>query len=80
MRILHEMSRERYGTQLFIDRSGIPNAHVECTPGMGHIRQKSTLFEFVVKFFLKDIVFMFWHDIMYIELLHCVTNFELVWT
>jgi len=32
------------------------------------------------KIFLKDIVFMFWHDIMYIELLHCVTNFELVWT
>ena len=23
---------------------------------------------------------MFWHDIVYIELLYCVTNFELVWT
>jgi len=28
-----------------------PNAHVECTPGMVHIQQKSTLFKFVVKFF-----------------------------
>jgi len=23
---------------------------------------------------------MFWHDIVYIELLYCVTKFELVWT
>jgi len=41
--ILHGISRERYavhGTQLFVDRSGVPHAHVECTQGMGHIRQK----------------------------------------
>ena len=23
---------------------------------------------------------MFWHDIVYIEFLYCVTNFELIWT
>jgi len=40
---LHGVSRERYamhGTQLFIDRSGVPHSHVDCTPGIGHIRQK----------------------------------------
>jgi len=31
--VLHGMSREHYAmhaTQLFIDRSGVPHAHVEC--------------------------------------------------
>ena len=42
--------------------------------------RKSTLFKLVVNFFLKGVVFIFWHDIVYIELLHCVTHFELVWT
>ena len=42
--------------------------------------RKSTLFELVINFFLKGVVFMFWHDIAYIELLYCVTNFEFVWT
>jgi len=46
----------------------------------GALDKKSTLFKLIVKFFLKGVVFMFWHDIVYIELLHCVTNFELVWT
>ena len=41
--------------------------------------RKSTLFKLIVKFFLKGVVFMFWHGIVYIELLYCVTNFELVW-
>jgi len=27
----------------FIDRSGAHHAHVKCVPGMGHIRQKSIL-------------------------------------
>jgi len=40
--------------------------------------RKSTLFKLIVNFFLKGVVFMFWHDILYIELLYCVTNFELV--
>jgi len=41
--VLHGISHERYamhGTQLFIDRSVVPHAHVECAPCMGHIRQK----------------------------------------
>jgi len=33
-----------HATQLFIDRSSVPHAHVECAPGMGRIRQKSTPF------------------------------------
>jgi len=43
MPILHGISREHYAmhaTQLFIDRSGVPHAHVECTPGIGYTRQK----------------------------------------
>jgi len=46
----------------------------------GTLDIKSTLFKLIVKFFLKGVVFMFWHDIVYIELLYCVTNFELVQT
>jgi len=61
-----------HATQLFIDRSDVPHAH-------GTLDRKSTLFKLIVKFFLKGVVFMFWHDIMCIELLYCVTNFELVW-
>jgi len=41
---------------------------------------RSTLFKLIVKFSLKGVVFIFWHDIVYIELLYFVTNFELVWT
>ena len=77
MPILHWISRECYAmhaTQRFIDRSSVPHAHVECAPAM-----ESTLFELIVNFFLKGVVFMFSHDIVYIELLYCVTNFELVW-
>jgi len=36
--ILHEISRERYAmhaTQLFIDWSGVPHAHVECAQMYG---------------------------------------------
>jgi len=69
-----------YATQLFIDRSGVPRAHVECAHAWGTLDRKSPLFKLIVKFFLKGVVFMFWHDIVYIELLYCVTNFELVWT
>ena len=46
----------------------------------GTLVRKSTLFKLVVKLFLNGFVFMFWHNIMYIEFFHCVTNFELVWT
>ena len=34
----------------------------------------------IVKFFLNGVVFMFWHDIVYVELIYSMTNFELVWT
>jgi len=47
---------------------------------MGTLGRKSAFFKLIVKFFLKVVVFMFWHDIVYIELLFCVTSFELVWT
>jgi len=47
-----------HGAQLFIDRSSVPHAHVECTPGMGHIRQKKYPFQIDCKIFLKDVVFM----------------------
>ena len=43
----------------------------------GTFDRKSILFKEIVKFFLKGVVFMFRHDIVYIELLYCVTNFEL---
>jgi len=48
--------------------------------GWGTLDRKSTLFKLIAKFFLKGVVFMFWHDIVYIDLLYCVTNFEFVWT
>jgi len=62
-----------HAAQLFIDRPSVPQE-------WGTLDRKSTLFKFIVKFFLKGFVFMFRHDIMYVELFHCVTNFELVWT
>jgi len=43
----------------------------------GTFGRKRALFKLVVNFFLKGIVFMFWHDIVYMELLYCVTIFEL---
>jgi len=46
----------------------------------GTLHRKSTLFKLIINFFLNCVVFMFWHDVVYIELLYCVTNFELVWT
>jgi len=78
------ISREQcamHATQLFVDRSGVPHAHVECAPCMGRgLTEKVPLFELLVKFFLKGVVFIFLHDIVYIELLYCMTNFELVCT
>ena len=46
----------------------------------GTLDRKSTFLKLIVNFFLKGVAFVFWHDIVYIELLYCVTNFELVWT
>jgi len=46
----------------------------------GTLDRKCTLFKLIVNFFLNGVVSMFCHDIVYIEFLYCVTNFELVWT
>ena len=69
-----------HATQLYIDWSGVPHAHVERAHAWGTLDRKSPLFKLIVKIFLKGVVFMFCHDIVYIKLLYCVTNFELVWT
>ena len=45
-----------------------------------HSTEKVPFTNWLLNFFLKGVVFMFCHDIVYIELLYCVTNFELVWT
>jgi len=65
--ILHGISREHYAmhaTQLFIEQSGVPRAHVECVPGMGHTQQKKYPFQIDCNFFLKGVVLMFWHVIL----------------
>ena len=67
-----------HATQLFVDWSGVPHAHAECAHAWGTLDKKSSRFKLIVNFFLKGIVSMFWHDIVYIELLYCVTKFELV--
>ena len=86
MPILHGISREQYAlhaAQLFIDRSShevYPMLMSSVPQAFGTLDRKSTLFKLIAKFFLKRVVFMFWYDIVFIELLYCVTNFELVWT
>jgi len=57
--ILHGISREHYAmyaTQLFIDRSGVPHANVECTLGM--TRQKKCPFQIDCKFFSEKHCFL----------------------
>jgi len=44
---------------------------------MGTFDRKSTLFKLIVNYFSEGRCFHIWHDIVYIELLYCVTNFEL---
>jgi len=46
----------------------------------GKFDGKSTLIKLIVKFFLKGVALMFWLGIVYVELVHCVTNCELAWT
>ena len=50
--------------------SSVPQAQAWDT-----LDRKSTFYKLIVKYFLNGVVFMFWHDIVYIELLYCVTNF-----
>jgi len=80
---LHGISHEHYArhaTQLFLTGQVNPVLMSSVPHGWGTLDRKSTLFKWIVNFFLKGVVFMFWHDNVYIELLYCVTNFELVWT
>jgi len=54
--ILHWISREHYAmhaTQLFIDRSSVPHAYVECTPGMDTFDKKRTLIKLIANFFRR---------------------------
>jgi len=69
-----------HATQLFLTGQVYPMLMSSVLHVWGTLDRKSTLFKLIVKFFLKGLVFIFWHDIVYIELLYCVTNFELVWT
>jgi len=81
--VLHGVSREHYAmhaTQLFIDRQMYPMLMSSVPHAWGTLDRKSTLFKLIVKYFLKGVIFMFWQDIVYVKLLYCVTNFELVWT
>jgi len=53
--------------------SSVPPIFMSSVPrAWGIFDRKSTLFKLVVKFFVKGVVFMFWHDIVFIELLYCV--------
>jgi len=72
--ILHGISREHYvrhATQPLLTGQGCPMLGVP--NAWGTLDRKVTLFELIVNFFLKDVVFMIWRDIVYIELLYCVT-------
>jgi len=69
-----------HASQLFLTGQVYPMLMSSVPRARGTLDRKSTLFKLIVKFFLKGVVFMFWHDIVYIELLYCATNFELVWT
>ena len=83
MPTVHGISHEHYAmhaSQLFLTGQVYPMLMSSVPRARGTLDRKSTLFKLIVKFFLKGVVFMFWHDIVYIELLYCATNFELVWT
>jgi len=43
-----------HAIQLFIDQLSVPDAHVECAPGMGHIRQKKYRFWIDGKIFFEE--------------------------
>jgi len=66
--------------QTFLTGQMYPMLMSSVPQGWGTLDRKSTLFKLIAKFFLKGVVFMFWHDIVCIDLLYCVTNFEFVWT
>jgi len=69
-----------HATQLFLTGQVYLMLMPSVPHAWGTLDRKSSLFKLIVNFFLKDVIFIFWHNIVYIELLYCVTNFELVWT
>jgi len=69
-----------HATQLFLTGQVYPMLMWSVPHAWGTLDRKSTLFKSIVNFFLKGVIFMVWHDIVYIELLYSMTNFELVWT
>ena len=83
MPTLHVISHEHYAmhaTQLFLTCQMYPMLMSSVPHAWSTLDRKSTLFKLIVNVFLKGVVFMFWHYIVYIDLLYCVTNLELVWT
>jgi len=66
-----------HATRLLLTGQVYPMLMSSVPQAWGTLDRKSTLFKLIVKFFLKGVVFMFWQDIVYIELLYCVTNFDL---
>jgi len=80
---LYGISHEHYAvhaTQLFLTGQVYPTLMSSVPHAWDKLDRKRTLFKLIAKFFLKGVVFMFWHDNVCIELLYCLTNFELVWT
>ena len=81
MPTLHGISHEHcamHATQLFLTSQVYPMLMPSVPQAWGPLDRKSTLFKLIVQYFLKGVIFMLWYDIVYIELLYCVTNFELV--
>ena len=68
-----------HANQLFFTCQVYPMLMSNAFHTWGTIDRKSTLFKLIAKFFQTSVNFMFWHDIVYIELLYCVTNFQFVW-
>jgi len=76
------ISREHdamHATQLLFNSQVYPCSNQVCPRHEVHSTEKVP-FLMIGNFFLKGVVFMFWHDIVHIELLYCATKFEPVWT
>jgi len=69
-----------HATQLLLTSQVYPMLMSSVPHAWGILDRKNTLFKLIAKFVLKGNNFMFGHDIVYIELLYCERNFELVWT
>jgi len=68
---LHGISHEHYAmhaTQLVLTGQVYPMLMSSVPQVWDTLDRTSTLFKWIVKFFLKGVVFMFWRDILHIEL------------